>query len=954
MATAQLGTLIRHIRELASGRAGRHETDRQLLDDFADRRDESAFASLVERHGLMVLRVCRRVLGHEQDAEDAFQATFLILARHPGSIRKRETLASWLYGVAYRTAMKAKRSAARRRNHEAQLRERTPPPASIPTWDDVQSVLDEETQLLPESFRSAFVLCVLEGKTVPAAAAELGVKEGTLSWRLTRARQRLRRRLALRGIQLSALLAALSLAQSTGKASVPAVLTNATIHFGLLVAAGEPAAGLVPSNVAALAAGVTRAMFLTKAKIATVLIAVSLLVVGSTALAFQTHAGGQTEAPAAPAQPPTPKAETPSRPSRAAEASATLSGRVLDPEGKPFSGAKLHLIAAIVNRSSPVHVQATSNDDGAFRLPVAAPDIRRLTDDSSWIRSAVVATAEGYGPAIRLDNTFEPAADLNLRLVKDDVPIRGRILDLQGKPLVGVTVRVEGLSASPGGDLTPWLAALTANKQDGYAIENRYLERFAFDQAIGIFPAVVTDTEGRFEVKGVGRERVVQLVLEGTTIAREHLSVYTRSGKPIQATMFARNPEGGRLTYYGASFDHTAAPSRPIVGVVRDKDTGKPLAGVTVQSDKFAGVNTSGDSSVRTVTDKDGRYRLVGMPKGVGNVIKAAPAAGQAYFQSLREVEDPVGLDPVTVDLTLKRGVLVKGRVLDKVTRQPVFANVSYVVFSDNPHHAEAPGWATDHYLQTADDGSFQLVAFPGRGLLSARGWNDHYRMGVGANEIKGKSTPRLFDTLPYLQESDSAHTYAEINPADKAESVTCDLVLDPGAMPHGTLVGPDEKPLTGAQALGLTAYSRSRNWTRAPLKGDAFTVYGLSSTEEREVVFVHAGKQLAGVVHIRGDAKEPLLVKLESWGTVTGRLVGTDGMPRPGLLLQADDRFLPGISPQADKEGRFRISGLAPGVKYTLHVVQNGQPAAEVSAGLTLKAAETRDLGDVVVQPKK
>src|SRR5436190_142805 len=107
MATAQHDTLIRHIKELAAGRAVRHRTDRQLLDDFASRGDGHAFTGLVERHGPMVLRVCRRVLRHEQDAEDAFQATFLVLARHNASIRRRETLASWLYGVAYRTAMKA-------------------------------------------------------------------------------------------------------------------------------------------------------------------------------------------------------------------------------------------------------------------------------------------------------------------------------------------------------------------------------------------------------------------------------------------------------------------------------------------------------------------------------------------------------------------------------------------------------------------------------------------------------------------------------------------------------------------------------------------------------------------------------------------------------------------------------------------------------------------------------
>src|SRR5690348_5149824 len=116
MATAQAGTLLRHIQKLAGG--ARHRTDRELLDAFAARRSEAAFAALVSRHGPMVLRVCRRVLRQEQDAEDAFQATFLVLARHTASIRNRDTVADWLYGVAYRTAMNTRRSTARRRDRE--------------------------------------------------------------------------------------------------------------------------------------------------------------------------------------------------------------------------------------------------------------------------------------------------------------------------------------------------------------------------------------------------------------------------------------------------------------------------------------------------------------------------------------------------------------------------------------------------------------------------------------------------------------------------------------------------------------------------------------------------------------------------------------------------------------------------------------------------------------------
>src|SRR5713101_6400444 len=135
MATAQFDTLLWHLRKLAAGRCSTQRTDPQLLDDFSARRDQSAFAALVARHGPMVLRVCRRVLNHEQDAEDAFQATFLILARKTGSIRKREALADWLHGVAYRTAMKAKRTAARRRIHEARLRARRTDCQSVPpTW----------------------------------------------------------------------------------------------------------------------------------------------------------------------------------------------------------------------------------------------------------------------------------------------------------------------------------------------------------------------------------------------------------------------------------------------------------------------------------------------------------------------------------------------------------------------------------------------------------------------------------------------------------------------------------------------------------------------------------------------------------------------------------------------------------------------------------------------------
>src|SRR5262249_6310196 len=153
----------------------------------------------------------------------------------------------------------AKRSAARRRTRETGVAER--PDSESPSWDDVQAVLDEENLRLPEGYRSAFVLCVLQGKSVAEAAAEVAVQEGTRGSRLARARRRLQQRLTARGIHLAVLLAATSVVECSRGAALPVGLARAGIRFGLLVAAGEPAAGVIPPHVAALATGVTRAMF---------------------------------------------------------------------------------------------------------------------------------------------------------------------------------------------------------------------------------------------------------------------------------------------------------------------------------------------------------------------------------------------------------------------------------------------------------------------------------------------------------------------------------------------------------------------------------------------------------------------------------------------------------------------------------------------------------------------
>src|SRR5262245_28203325 len=197
MATSPMSEVIRHLRRAVLLREGAGLTDGQLLEDFLSRRDEAALAALVRRHGPMVWGVCRRVLPNYHDAEDAFQATFLVLVRKAASIVPRERVANWLYGVAPQTALKARATAARRKGRERQLTGMPEPAVAEPDhWRDLQPLLDEALSRLPDKYRAVIVLCDLEGKSRTETARQLGCPEGTVAGRLARARAMLAKRLA--------------------------------------------------------------------------------------------------------------------------------------------------------------------------------------------------------------------------------------------------------------------------------------------------------------------------------------------------------------------------------------------------------------------------------------------------------------------------------------------------------------------------------------------------------------------------------------------------------------------------------------------------------------------------------------------------------------------------------------------------------------------------------------
>ncbi len=280
MAAAWNDNLLEHIRR-AAGHGACRLPDRELLKRFGETRDESAFAALVDRHGPMVWRVCRRLLANWHDAEDVFQATFLVLSRKAESVRRRESVAGWLYGVAYRLALKARVGVVRRRSREIRVsKTQVDDPLAELNVREAQGVLDEELARLPEKFRAPLVLCCLEGKARDEAARQLGWSMGILKSRLEQGREQLRRRLLRRGLTLPAALMAGLLAEGVAPAAVPILLARTTVQGAIAFSVGGTTAALSTQAVT-LAEGGLKAVVATKIKLVAVLLLTAGLATGS-------------------------------------------------------------------------------------------------------------------------------------------------------------------------------------------------------------------------------------------------------------------------------------------------------------------------------------------------------------------------------------------------------------------------------------------------------------------------------------------------------------------------------------------------------------------------------------------------------------------------------------------------------------------------------------------------
>ena len=968
--TTQAGVILRHLRTFVAMENPGGLTDRQLLEQFATRREEAAFETLVRRHASLVLGVCRRVLHNEHDAEDAFQATFLVLARKAQEVGRQGSVAGWLHRVAYHAAIKARARTANRERHERQV----PPRQSADllaevTGRELLAVLDQELQQLSENSRTPLVLCYLQGHTCDDAARQLGWSVRTLKRRLEQGRHCLRARLARRGIALPAALLALGVTRGA-KAGVPATLTAATVKAAVNAAAG---ASMAATASGALAQAVLRGMSATRLKVMAALVMIGALVFGTGMLAHQAQAqrsDAATLTAAPPAAPPEPARPAP-RPAKDAEDAKkkAVVGRVLDADGKPIKGAVVTGSTGLEFGSLSVQYQAKAlgevktDADGRFRLPVLLAPGERIR------QVELLVGAKGYGPA--WSRAAGGGTNIELRLPPKEAVV-GRLIDLQGQPLGKARLRPRRvLSAAP----ARGLKVPGSKETDGVASEMRHrlaLERrshsFEFwkDSPIkdcSLWPQpVTTDAAGRFRVTGFGRGQEVDLVVEDDRVAAQEIIVAAGDKER----------------------DFSLVPPHKVSGRVVAADTDKPVAGASVWVTSFHDRLGYGTDAP---TDADGRFSVNAYP-GESYSVAVYPQKGEPYLVAFKSADWPKGTVKQEIEFKLPRGVVVRGKVVEAGSGKAI-RSAAIAFLPQRENNPDLPrGIMTGQYhrVWSGADGTFQIVFPPGRGHLVVTGPNaDYAYRTISEGELQtgkpGGPAQHFHGVLPL-----------ELRTKDDPKELKVELLR---SVPiKGQVVGVDGKPVKDAVvfmssellppdpnrglalAFGVPPNARL---TAVPARDGAFElpncdpdktyrVFVLSGRAEGGMM-IHAGSPRIDVVSVvnrlisekdllgavadlsaKKAAGKPVEVKLSKCESAQVRFVDAKGKavqqkvwlellvkPGPsvtksradgraageGALLATPYSLRGEKSPlAADAEGRITIPGLIPGATYRLKVL--------------------------------
>ncbi len=692
---------------------------------------------------------------------------------------------------------------------------------------------------------------------------------------------------------------------------------------------------------------------------------------------------GRTEA----SPPPASLAQVPSTPTASQELAPLdlndptiadlIVGQVVETDGQPVAGAKIYLIEADAMTLNPNEVRATTTADGRFRF--SAKDMTEIGLDGLPTRRSglLIACAEGFGPDAlvtwsesgltnrgRVDQT--PGKLLTLKLVRGDVPIRGRLLDPQGRPLAGASVELERLYAPLDGDLIGYLGMVNI---PGHGPS---FDRLFFKTSVlpGVPHRAVTGADGRFRLDGIGRDRIAFLKIRESRIVTTLIQVMTREEPDFRLGP----PNAGPWASYihGADFSFQTSPGRTVKGSVVDDITGQPLVGVMV--------NNSMKTATPVATDDQGRYSLSGLSPDQPEIeIVATPRPGQPYFWASSPI-NPLGETTVACP----RGLPFRLTIRDEAGR-PVEAEVTYSVVLPNAFRTREFG--NFNYIPSTStasrqaDGSYLGVALPGPGAVKVKisalaGYRPAHVdprqfFEPGRTEWNAQEMYSAYGNHDILVTSNGweyQQDYAAIvliNPAIDSTPLELSATVVADRPRQTTLIDPEGQPVVGATTKGLKYGTQGLPRLRAA----TFPITGLHPDRSRRIAFLKEDRKLIGFLMARGDGDAPYVVRMQPWAVVTGRIVDPEGKPLTNAsswsnvylsqdnkreALSRDDPTignLPGV--RIDQNGQFRIEQLIPGQKYTAEIYSNtGQKLGPVFENLTLKPGEIRELGDVPIKP--
>jgi RNA polymerase sigma factor (sigma-70 family) len=670
------GSVLQDVRTLFDSGTTVGLSDGELLGRFADRHGRErngdaghsagpAFAALVERHGPMVLRVCRSVLRDEHDAQDAFQATFLVLVRRARAVRRQQSVGSWLHGVALRVSCRARADLARRRRHERGAAE-----ARIATDDrshseaitpELAAIVHEELGRLPEHYRVAVVLCYLEGHTCEAAARRLGWPVGTVKSRLARGRERLRGRLIRRG------LAPVEMDRSplTPIAAIPAALVHSTVEGMVQFASRTPATGAVSATALSWTVQTLRTMHMTRLALIAALLIAGLAATGAAMLTTQ-HPQGPQARSAAPS-----KEDQKAKRAEPEKKVETLSVRVIDTQGRSVPDIAVELIEEDAtprdDGSGPHPVTYRTDADGRVRVTVD-PHFRRVILESrpderafGW---ASLRSGEAWPKAIDAD-------PIKLTLLSRNHPVEGTIVDTRGKPIRGVQVR----------------AVQFDHLANGFARDHRQ-----GDQAPSL-ASTVTDETGHYRL----------------TLPQDTIVIFAAYHTWFVGPRFSSKPDARTIPPV------TMEDAGGIAGTVVDAATGRPVSGAHIGAQRIVITERIlGGGGGSAVSDAQGHFLVGGLAPGVHNLVFGSSPMGRRFMaRAVEGVRVQAGRE-ARADLRMIEGRRLQGKAIDAVVGEPVAGE--RILAESKPYQGSG---AVHQSTFTDDQGRFELFVPPGPTVVS-------------------------------------------------------------------------------------------------------------------------------------------------------------------------------------------------------------------------------------------